>query len=64
MRLDGSRSALNGFKSPEVPLPQRLDGFGSVLHEFGLLWVTLDGFRSGLDHFRLVLGGFRSSCIV
>ena len=64
MRLDGPRSALNGFKSLEVPPPQHWDGFRPVSHEFGLLWVTLDGFRSGLDHFRLVLDGFRSSCIV
>ena len=56
MRLGGSRSTLNGCKSPRVPLPLRLDGFGSVLDEFGSLWVTLGRFRSGLVRFHWVLG--------
>ena len=54
MRPDGSGATLNGCESPRVPLPLRLDGFGSVLDEFGSLWVTLGRFRS----FWVVLGGF------
>ena len=61
MRLDGSGSTLSGLKSPECPLPLRLDGFRSVLDDFGLLWVTLGRFRSGLGHFRWVLDGFGST---
>ena len=61
MRLDGSGSTLNGCKSPRVPLPLRLDGFGSVLDEFGSLWVTLGRFRSGLGRFGWVLDGFGST---
>ena len=61
MRLDGSGATLNGCKSPRVPLPLRLDGFGSVLDEFGSLWVTLGRFRSGLGRFGWVLDGFGST---
>ena len=64
MRPDGSGSTLNECESPRVPLPLRLDGFGSVLDEFGSLWVTLGRFRSGLGRFGWVLDGFGSSCVV